>query len=99
MGFLGRSGPRPRGPRGSAPCPLILAAPAAYIAGVARAARRGVLMKGGFALEALARTRTAVFDKTGTLTVGGARILRIETAPGWSADETLRVVGSLEQAS
>ena len=81
------------------PCPLILAAPVAYIAGVARAARRGVLMKGGFALEALARTRTAVFDKTGTLTVGGARILRIETAPGWSADETLRVVGSLEQAS
>jgi heavy metal translocating P-type ATPase len=81
------------------PCPLILAAPVAYIAGVARAARRGVLMKGGFALEALARTRTAVFDKTGTLTVGGARILRIETAPGWSVDETLRVVGSLEQAS
>jgi heavy metal translocating P-type ATPase len=81
------------------PCPLILAAPVAYIAGVARAARRGVLMKGGFALEALARTRTAVFDKTGTLTVGGARILRIETAPGWTAEETLRVVGSLEQAS
>jgi heavy metal translocating P-type ATPase len=81
------------------PCPLILAAPVAYIAGVARAARCGVLMKGGFALEALARTRTAVFDKTGTLTVGGARILCIETAPGWSADETLRVVGSLEQAS
>jgi heavy metal translocating P-type ATPase len=80
------------------PCPLILAAPVAYIAGVARAARRGVLMKGGFALKALARTRTAVFDKTGTLTVGGARILHIETAPGWSADETLHVIGSLEQA-
>ena len=81
------------------PCPLILAAPVAYIAGVARAARRGILMKGGFALEALARTRTVIFDKTGTLTVGGARILRIETAPGWSADETLRIVASLEQAS
>ena len=81
------------------PCPLILAAPVAYIAGVARAAQRGVLMKGGFALEALARTRTAVFDKTGTLTVGGARVLRIETTAGWSADEMLRVVGSLEQAS
>ena len=81
------------------PCPLILAAPVAYIAGVARAARRGVLMKGGFALEALAQARTAVFDKTGTQTVGGARILHIETAPGWSAEETLRVVGSLEQAS
>ena len=81
------------------PCPLILAAPVAYIAGVARAARLGVLMKGGFALEALARTRTVIFDKTGTLTVGGARILRIETASGWSPDETLRAVASLEQAS
>jgi cation transport ATPase len=81
------------------PCPLILAAPVAYIAGVARAARRGILMKGGLALEALARTRTVIFDKTGTLTVGGARMLRIETAPGWSIDETLRVIGSLEQAS
>ena len=81
------------------PCPLILAAPVAYIAGVARAARRGILMKGGLALEALARTRTVIFDKTGTLTVGGQGILRIETAPGWSIDEMLRVVGSLEQAS
>jgi heavy metal translocating P-type ATPase len=81
------------------PCPLILAAPVAYIAGVARSARRGVLMKGGAALEALAQTRTAIFDKTGTLTVGGARILRIETSVGWSADATLRIVASLEQAS
>ena len=70
------------------PCPLILAAPVAYIAGVARAARRGILMKGGLALEALARTRTVIFDKTGTLTVGGAHIIRIETAPGWNANET-----------
>ncbi len=81
------------------PCPLILAAPVAYIAGVARAARRGILMKGGAALEALAGTQTVMFDKTGTLTVGGARIIGIETAPGWSADETLRAAASLEQAS
>ena len=76
------------------PCPLILAAPVAYIAGVASAARQGVLMKGGAALEALAQTRTVIFDKTGTLTVGGARLLDIETAPGWSADEALRVAAS-----
>ena len=81
------------------PCPLILAAPVAYIAGVARAARRGVLMKGGFALEALAKVRTVIFDKTGTLTVGGARLLRIEAASGWNEDDTLRIVASLEQAS
>ncbi len=81
------------------PCPLILAAPVAYIAGVARAARRGVLMKGGFALEALAKVRTVIFDKTGTLTVGGARLLRIEAASGWNEDDTLQIVASLEQAS
>jgi heavy metal translocating P-type ATPase len=81
------------------PCPLILAAPVAFIAGVAQAARRGILIKGGGPLEALARTHTVMFDKTGTLTVGGARLVAIEAAPGQSADEILRVAGSLEQAS
>jgi heavy metal translocating P-type ATPase len=81
------------------PCPLILAAPVAFIAGVSQAARSGILIKGDGALEALARTRTVMFDKTGTLTVGGARIIAVETAPGESADEVLRIAGSLEQAS
>ncbi len=81
------------------PCPLILAAPVAFIAGVSQAARRGILIKGGGPLEALARTHTVMFDKTGTLTVGGARLVAIETAPGESADEVLRLAGSLEQAS
>jgi heavy metal translocating P-type ATPase len=81
------------------PCPLILAAPVAFIAGVAQAARRGILIKGGGPLEALARTRTVMFDKTGTLTVGGARVVAIETALGQSADDALRIAGSLEQAS
>jgi heavy metal translocating P-type ATPase len=81
------------------PCPLILAAPVAFIAGVARAAKRGILIKGSGPLEALARTHTVMFDKTGTLTVGGARLVAIEVAPGQSADEVLRFAGSLEQAS
>ena len=81
------------------PCPLILAAPVAYIAGVSRAARQGILIKGGGALEALARARTVMFDKTGTLTVGGARLVAIETAPGETADDVLRLAASLEQAS
>lgn len=83
----------------STPCPLILAAPVAFIAGISRAARRGVLVKGGAAIEALARTHTVMFDKTGTLTVGGARLVAIETAPHQSADEIMRLAGSLEQAS
>ena len=83
----------------STPCPLILAAPVAFIAGVSRAARRGVLIKGSGPLEALARIRTALLDKTGTLTVGGARVIAIETAPGVDADTILMLAGSLEQAS
>ncbi|PDT75018.1 heavy metal translocating P-type ATPase [Bradyrhizobium sp. C9] len=81
------------------PCPLILAAPVAFIAGVAQAARRGILVKGGGPLEALARAHTVLFDKTGTLTVGGARLLSIEVAPGENADEVLMLGASLEQAS
>src|SRR6516164_5170515 len=81
------------------PCPLILAAPVAFIAGVAQAAKRGILVKGGGPLEALAHTHTVMFDKTGTLTIGGARLVAIEAAPGHSADQILQIAASLEQAS
>ncbi len=81
------------------PCPLILAAPVALIGGVSRAARMGVLMKGGAALEAMAQVRTVIFDKTGTLTEGGARLIATETAAGEDPAEILRLVASLEQAS
>ncbi len=81
------------------PCPLILAAPVAFIAGVAQAARRGILIKGSGPLEALAQARTVMFDKTGTLTVGGARLVAIEAPAGENPDEILRIAGSLEQAS
>ena len=83
----------------STPCPLILAAPVAFIAGVAQAAKRGILVKGSGSLEALARIHTVIFDKTGTLTIGGARLVAVEVAPGESSDEVLRIAGSLEQAS
>jgi heavy metal translocating P-type ATPase len=81
------------------PCPLILAAPVAFIGGVAQAARRGIVIKGGAPLEALARAYTVLFDKTGTLTVGGARLFSIELAPAEHPDEVLRLCASLEQAS
>jgi heavy metal translocating P-type ATPase len=81
------------------PCPLILAAPVAFISGVARAAKRGILVKGSNPLEALAQSHTVMFDKTGTLTVGGARLVAIEVAPNHQADEVLRLAASLEQAS
>ncbi len=81
------------------PCPLILAAPVAFIGGVSRAARAGVLMKGSVALEALAQARTAIFDKTGTLTHGGASLIGAQTAPGIDPDDALRLLASVEQAS
>ena len=83
----------------STPCPLILAAPVAFISGVSRAARRGIMIKGGAPLEALARAHTVMLDKTGTLTVGGARLVAIETAPGENANDILYHAASLEQAS
>ena len=79
------------------PCPLILAAPVAFIGGVSRAARAGILMKGGAALESLAQVRTAIFDKTGTLTEGGAHVIAIEIAPQTDTDEALRKLASLSR--
>lgn len=77
------------------PCPLILAAPVAFISGAALAAKRGILVKGSGPLEALGHSHTVMFDKTGTLTVGGARLVAIEVARGQRADEVLRIAGSL----
>ena len=81
------------------PCPLILAAPVAIIAGISAAARHGVLIKGGGALETLARAHTVIFDKTGTLTTGVARLTAVDSYDGLTPDELLRLAASLEQLS
>jgi heavy metal-(Cd/Co/Hg/Pb/Zn)-translocating P-type ATPase len=81
------------------PCPLILAAPIALIAGIGRAARRGIVVKGGAALERLARIRTVIFDKTGTLTPGRPKLAGIEADPALGRDAALRLAASLAQAS
>jgi heavy metal translocating P-type ATPase len=81
------------------PCPLILAVPVAIVAGLSRAAKLGILIKGGKAIETLARVRALVIDKTGTLTVGQAKIVSTRMVPGVAADELLRLAASLDQAS
>jgi heavy metal translocating P-type ATPase len=81
------------------PCPLILAVPVAMISGLSNAARRGVLVKGGGALEGLAKVRTVIFDKTGTLTQGSASLLGTTTLTALPAEEVLRLAASLDQAS
>ena len=63
------------------PCPLLLAAPIAIVAGISRAARRGVIVKGGGPLETLARAHVMLFDKTGTLTAGRPRLASIDVDP------------------
>ena len=81
------------------PCPLILAVPVAIVAGLSRAAKAGILIKGGQAIETLARVRALVIDKTGTLTAGQAKLVSTRTADQWMPDELLRIAASLDQAS
>ncbi|MFV0433464.1 MAG: heavy metal translocating P-type ATPase, partial [Leucobacter sp.] len=66
----------------ASPCALAIATPAAVLAGVARAARAGVLVKGGAPLETLGRVRAMAFDKTGTLTWGLPRVTSVAPADG-----------------
>jgi heavy metal translocating P-type ATPase len=81
------------------PCPLLLAAPIAIVAGISRAAKRGIIVKGGAALEALAEARTLLMDKTGTLTTGRPRVERVAVPPGGDPDAVLSIAASVEQAS
>jgi heavy metal translocating P-type ATPase len=81
------------------PCPLILAVPVAIIAGVSRAAKKGVLVKGGGALERLASVRTVLFDKTGTVTDGRARLIEVKAREDLDATDLLRLAASLDQGS
>jgi heavy metal translocating P-type ATPase len=81
------------------PCPLILAAPVAFVSGLSRTAQRGVVVKGGGVLERLARCRTLLFDKTGTITTGMPTVATVVPAGTLSADETLRLAASLDQVS
>ena len=81
------------------PCPLLLAAPVAFMGGMSRAAHRGIIVKGGGVLETLARVRTVVFDKTGTLTIGAPTITRILPRDPWDEEQLLTRVASTEKFS
>jgi Cd2+/Zn2+-exporting ATPase len=83
----------------ASPCALALGAPAVMLAGIAQAARRGVLIKGGVHLEGLSRVRAIAFDKTGTLTVGRPEVTDLVPMPGVAAAELLRVAAAVEQRS
>ncbi|MFG2076291.1 heavy metal translocating P-type ATPase [Nonomuraea maritima] len=81
------------------PCPLLLAAPAAIASGLSRAARRGVVVKGGGALETLGHARTLVLDKTGTLTQGRPEVVDVAAARGFTAREVLGLAAAVDRMS
>jgi len=81
------------------PCALILAAPTATVAAISRAARSGILVKGGAHLETAASVDTVLFDKTGTLTAGDPRVDGIHAAEGIAEEHVLRQAACVEQNS
>jgi heavy metal translocating P-type ATPase len=81
------------------PCPLILAVPVAIVAGMSRAAKRGLLFKSARILEILPQIRTVLFDKTGTVTDGYPKVASIETVPGVAEIDLIAIAASLAQSS
>ena len=84
----------------ASPCPLILAAPIAFVGGMSRSSRNGLLVKNGTTIEKLSLAKTVAFDKTGTLTTGILQVKSIapETATH-SEDDLLQIAASLEIGS
>lgn len=83
----------------ASPCALAIGTPAATLSALARAARLGVLIKGGAHLETLAKIDTVAFDKTGTLTEGRPRMVGVVALGGATEDDALFVAASLEAGS
>ena len=81
------------------PCALILAVPTATVAAIGRAARAGILVKGGQYIERVALGDTILFDKTGTLTEGNPRVDKVFPAAGVAEEELLRQAACVEQNS
>lgn len=81
------------------PCPLLIAAPVAFLGGLSRSAKAGVIMKGGAVIEQMARVRSAAFDKTGTLTQGRPELVDVRPAEGFDAGEVLMLAASAEEYS
>ena len=81
------------------PCALLIATPVAYVSALARAARAGVLVKGGAHLENLAQAQTVFLDKTGTLTTGNLRVSDVWAAHAGDEAELIQTAANLEQYS
>ncbi|WP_295729223.1 heavy metal translocating P-type ATPase [uncultured Limosilactobacillus sp.] len=83
----------------ASPCPLILAAPVAFVSGMSRSSTNGIVVKTGDVIEKLATIRAAAFDKTGTLTHGNLSVSEVVPSGNVSADQLLQFTASAEQDS
>lgn len=83
----------------ASPCPLILAAPIAFVSGMSRSSKNGFLIKNGTIIEKLATAKTIFFDKTGTITDGKIEVDAIVPAEGISQEELLNIVYTIEKSS
>ncbi|MDX1277620.1 heavy metal translocating P-type ATPase [Oceanihabitans sediminis] len=83
----------------ASPCALAISTPSAVLSGVARAAQKGVLIKGGKALEDLGSITTIAFDKTGTLTEGKPKLTNINPLNNFDKNEFLQIVLEVESLS
>ncbi len=83
----------------ASPCALVLSIPSAILVAIAASARRGILFRGGIAIENLAGATQFAFDKTGTLTKGSLVVARIECFESRNEDDVLQVAGSVAQFS
>ncbi len=83
----------------SCPCALVLSVPLAFFSGIGAGSRKGILFKGGVALEALKGVKTVVMDKTGTITKGNFVVQNICPEPGITKDELLQLAACCETAS
>jgi Zn2+/Cd2+-exporting ATPase len=81
------------------PCALVISTPVSIVCGLTRAAREGILFKGGAYLEELGRIRTFFFDKTGTLTLGKPKVVAVRPFHGRSDLEVLRLAAAIESRS
>jgi len=83
----------------ASPCPLILAAPIAFVSGMSRSSKNGFLIKNGTIIEKLATAKAIFFDKTGTITDGKIEVDAIVPAEGISQEELLKIVYTIEKSS
>lgn len=83
----------------SCSCALVISVPVAVVAAISRAARDGILVKGGAYVEALARVRVVAFDKTGTLTLGRPVLTDVVPFDGRTTDDVLSLAAAVEAAS